>query len=90
MQGHSDIAASLLLRLLDTKKTAAVVTINNYIIGRGHIKAAATLACAFALVNKSMCSWYVCAAIRENIWLLAVRRRKALVLAENQKQNKQK
>ncbi|BDA51590.1 hypothetical protein COCOBI_19-1460 [Coccomyxa sp. Obi] len=47
-KGHSDTAASLLLRLLDTENTAAVVIINNYIIESGHIEPATTLASAMA------------------------------------------
>ncbi|BDA51589.1 hypothetical protein COCOBI_19-1450 [Coccomyxa sp. Obi] len=48
LTGHSNTAASLMLRLLDTEKVATVMIINNYIIQSGHVRAAATLASAMA------------------------------------------
>lgn len=45
VQGAANLAASLLLRLLDGGNAAAVVAINDCIIETGNIEAAITLAC---------------------------------------------
>lgn len=56
VQGRADIAAVLLLRLVDAGHTAAVVLINNCLVDSDHIQEAATIAGDDFLIERPTCA----------------------------------